>query len=332
MNSRTAVICLTVGGLLALASGCGKTENPPSPTTQADQPASAGKPEPAQAVEKPVVQTTNAVTATTDTAKMTAETAGKAADTAVTPVKGDAPKLVDTASAVGDQTQGLADQTKPTLASLSQDQMVQGLKDALAKGLQQAIARLGHDGGFLTNLNVKIPIPEKMQTAEKALRTMKQDKLADDFITTMNRAAEQAVPEAGSVFASVLKQMTVDDAKSILSGPNDAATQYFQKTTQTNLYAKFYPIVQKATENTGVTAAYKNLMEKANIGQGLGSIGSALSGSLLGKDSMDIDAYVTNKAMDGLFKMVAEEEQQIRQNPVARTTDMLQTVFGALKK
>jgi hypothetical protein len=210
--------------------------------------------------------------------------------------------------------------------------MVQGLKDALAKGLQQAIAGLGHDGGFLTNLNVKIPMPEKMQTVEKALRAMKQEKLADDFITTMNHAAEQSVPQAGSVFSDALKQMTIQDAKAILSGPNDAATQYFQKTTQTNLYAKFYPIVKKATEQTGVTAAYKNLMEKANVGQGLGSFGSALGGTVLGKDSMDIDAYVTNKAMDGLFKMVAAEEQQIRQNPVARTTDMLQKVFGALKK
>ena len=112
----------------------------------------------------------------------------------------------------------------------------------------------------------------------------------------------------------------------------DAATRYFQRTTQTNLYAKFYPIVQQATEKTGVTAAYKNLMAKANVAQGLGSIGSALGGSLLGKDSLDLDDYVTRKAMDGLFKMVAEEEKQIRQNPVARTTDMLQKVFGALKK
>jgi hypothetical protein len=167
---------------------------------------------------------------------------------------------------------------------------------------------------------------------EKAVRAMKQDKLVDDFVTTMNHAAEQAVPEAGSVFADVLKQMTIDDAKAILGGPNDAATQYFQKTTQTNLYARFYPIVQKATQQTGVTAAYKNLMEKANVGQGLGSFGSAIGGSLLGKDSMDIDAYVTNKALDGLFKMVAAQEQQIRQNPVARTTATLQKVFGALKK
>jgi len=324
MKTRIALMCLTVGGLLALTAGCGKTENAAPATKQADKPSGAAPAEPTQAAEKLVAQTTNAVVATTDAAKATLDAAVKAADAAATPVKDAAPKAVDTASPATEKTQGLA--------GLSQDQMVQGLKDALAKGLQQAIARLGHDGGFLTNLNVKIPMPEKLQTVEKTLRAMKQDKLADDFVTTMNHAAEQAVPEAGSVFADALKQMTIEDAKSILSGPNDAATQYFQKTTQTNLYAKFYPIVQKATAQTGVTAAYKNLMEKANAGQGLGSFGSALGGSLLGKDSMDVDAYVTNKAMEGLFKMVAAEEQQIRQNPVARTTDMLQKVFGALKK
>jgi len=325
MKNRIALICLTVGGLFALAAGCGKTENAAPSTKEADQPTSAAKAEPTKTAEKLAAQTTNAVTAATDTVKTTL-------DTAVTPVKEPAPKAPDAPNSAVDKTQGLAGQAKTTLAGLSQDQMVQGLEDALAKGLQQAIARLGHDGGFLTNVNVKIPMPEKMQKVENALRAMKQDKLADDFVATMNHAAEQAVPEAGSVFSDALKQMTIEDAKSILNGPNDAATQYFQKTTQTNLYAKFYPIVQKATEKTGVTAAYKNLMEKANVGQGLGNIGTALGGSLLGKDSLDIDAYVTNKAMDGLFKMVAEEEQQIRQNPVARTTDMLQKVFGALKK
>jgi hypothetical protein len=175
-------------------------------------------------------------------------------------------------------------------------------------------------------------MPEKLQKMESALRAMKQDKLADDFVTTMNHAAEQAVPEAGAVFADALKQMTIQDATSILSGANDAATRYFQKTTQTNLYAKFYPIVQKATEKTGVTAAYKMVTEAASGSSSLGSFGSAVSGSLLGKDSSDIDAYITNKALDGLFKMVAEEEQHIRENPVARTTDILQKVFGALKK
>ena len=325
-------MCLAVGALLTLAAGCGKTENAGPTTNEANQPASVPKAEPAPAVEKSVAQTTNTAASlaqTTNTAAVTADVA-KVADAAPTPVK-DA-QTVATNNPAPDQSSGATAPAQTTLASLSQDQVVQGLKDALAKGLQQAIAGLGRDGGFLTNLNVKIPMPEKLQTVEKAARAMNQGKLADDFVATMNHAAEQAVPVAGSVFADAVKQMTIDDAKAILNGTNDAATQYFQKTTQTNLYARFYPIVQKATEQTGVTAAYKNLMEKANVTQGLGSFGSALGGSLLGKDSMDIDAYVTNKALDGLFKMVAQEEQQIRQNPVARTTDMLQKVFGALKK
>ena len=324
MKNKTAV-CLAVGGLLALAAGCGKTENAAPPTSETEKTTTATQAEPRPTAENLVAQTTNAVAATTDAAKT-------ALETAVTPVKEVAPKVVEATNPAPDKPPGVVSQAQTTLAGLSQDQMVQGLKDALAKGLQQAIASLGHDGGFLTNLPVKIPMPEKLQKVETTLRAMKQEKLADDFVTTMNHAAEQAVPEAGSVFGDALQQMTIEDAKSILSGPNDAATQYFQKTTQTNLYARFYPIVQKATAQTGVTAAYKNLMEKANVGQGLGSFGSALGGSLLGKDSMDIDAYVTNKAMDGLFKMVAEEEQRIRQNPIARTTDMLQKVFGALKK
>ena len=332
MKKRITIKCLAVAGLLALATGCGKTENAPPPAKDADQQMTAPKAEPRPNSVQPVAQPTNAAATTTDAPKTTPDTALKAADAAMTPAKEIAPQVVAATNAVPDKPQGAVGQTQTTMSGLSQDQMVQGLKDALAKGLQEAIANLGHDGGFLTNLNVKIPMPEKMQTVEKALRAMKQDKLADDFVTTMNHAAEQAVPEAGSVFADALKQMTIEDAKTILSGTNDAATQYFQKTTQTNLYAKFYPIVQKATEQTGVTAAYKNLMAKANVGQGLGSFGSALGGTLLGMDSMDIDAYVTNKALDGLFKMVAEEEQQIRQNPVARTTAVLQKVFGALKK
>ncbi len=315
------ILWLTVGGLLALAAACGKTENPATPTAQAEN-----------AVEKPGGQPSNAEAASTETAKTTVDMGATAADTVVPPMTEAATNAPGTANAAPESPQGEVAQTSNTLASLSQDQMVQGLEDALTKGLQQAIARLGHDGGFLTNLNVKIPMPEKLQKVETALRATKQDKLADDFVATMNHAAEQAVPEASGVFADTLKQMTIDDARSILNGPNDAATQYFQKTTQTNLYAKFYPIVQKATAETGVTAAYKNLMEKANVGKGLGSFGSSLGGSLLGKDSMDIDAYVTNKAMDGLFKMVAEEEKQIRQNPVARTTATLQRVFGALKR
>ncbi|MDB6111800.1 MAG: uncharacterized protein JWR69_3550 [Pedosphaera sp.] len=216
------------------------------------------------------------------------------------------------------------------LAGLSQDQMVQALKEALGKGLQHAVGQLGHDGGFLTNLDVKIPMPEKLHKVEKTLRALKQDKMADDFVDTMNRAAEQVVPATGSVFAEALQQMKIEDARSILAGTNDSATRYFQKTTQTNLYAKFYPVVKKATEQTGVTAAYKQLMEKASVTKTFGALGGAFAGSMLNQDAMDIDGYVTAKAMDGLFKMVAAEEKQIRQNPVARTTDLLQKAFGSL--
>ena len=215
-----------------------------------------------------------------------------------------------------------------TTASLSQDQVIQGLKEALGKGVQQAVSRLGHDGGFLTNLNVKIPMPDKLRTVEKSLRVLKQDKLADEFVATMNHAAEQAVPEAAGVFGDAIKSMSIEDAKTILAGTNNAATQYFRRTTETNLYAKFLPIVKKATDQTGVTASYKQLMVKAQAANTFGSFGQ----SLLGAESMDVDAYVTNKALDGLFKMVADEEKLIRQNPAARTTALLQKVFGAVSK
>ena len=178
----------------------------------------------------------------------------------------------------------------------------------------------------MTNLNVKIPMPEKLRTVEKTLRVLKQDKLADEFVTTMNHAAEQAVPEAAGVFGDAIKGMSIEDAKAILTGTNNAATQYFRRTTETNLYAKFLPIVKQATDQTGVTSAYKQLMEKAEAANSFGSFGR----SLLGAESMDVDAYVTNKALDGLFKMVAEEEKRIRENPAARTTALLQKVFGAV--
>ena len=219
------------------------------------------------------------------------------------------------------------------LSALSNDQVIGGLKDALGNGLQHAIAELGHDGGFLTNLNVKIPLPQKLQTVEKGLRAVHEEKLADDFVATMNHAAEQAVPEAASVFGDAVKQMSFDDAKAILSGPQDAATQYFRRVTETNLYTRFLPIVQQSTAKCGVTSAYKNMMAKVNTeSSGFGSSLGGFANKYMGSDAVDIDAYVTNKALDGLFAMVADEEKQIRQNPVARTTDLMKQVFAAVQK
>ena len=219
--------------------------------------------------------------------------------------------------------------TSTNLAGLSQDQMASGLKEALDKGLQQAVTTLGQSNGFLQDVKVKIPMPESLQTVEKTLRKLKQDKLADDFVATMNHAAEQAVPEAATVLGDSLKQMSVTDAASILLATNNAATQYFRRTSETNLYGRFLPIVKTATTNAGVTSAYKRMTEAA-AGGGTGTFGAL--GGLLSRQMPDLDDYVTHKALDGLFFKIAEQEKLIRENPVARTTDLLQKVFGAIGK
>lgn len=211
--------------------------------------------------------------------------------------------------------------TSTAAPALTEGEMVRGLKEALSKGTQQAVASLGKEGGYLNNPEVKIPMPENLQTIEKALRTIGQGKIADDFVATMNHAAEKAVPEAVSIFGDSITHMTVEDAKGILTGPTDAATQYFHKTSETKLEEKFLPIVKDATQKTGVTSAYKNLMQQAG----------PLT-QFLGNDTGDLDNYVTKKSLDGLFKMIADEEKAIRENPVARTTDLLQKVFGATLK
>jgi hypothetical protein len=213
----------------------------------------------------------------------------------------------------------------PVLATaLSQDEMIVGLKQALAQGVERAVSSLGKDGGFLKDLSVKIPVPERLQTVERTLRAVGQDKLADEFVTTMNHAAEQAVPQAAAVLGESVQQMTLTDAKTILTSTNNAATAYFRRTSETNLFNRFRPIVQKATEEAGVTSAYKKMTAKA-------SFGGFSASSFLGQDTVDLDSYVTRKTLDGLFLKIGQEEQRIRENPVARTTDLLQKVFGAVR-
>jgi len=172
-------------------------------------------------------------------------------------------------------------------------------------------------------------MPDSLKKVEKTLRSLRQDKLADEFVTTMNRAAEQAVPEAASVLGDSVKQMSIADATAILTSTNNAATQYFRRTSETNLHARFLPIVKAATEKAGVTSAYKRMTEKAT--SGLGGFGS-FGENLLGVQTPDLDDYVTRKALDGLFVKIADQEKLIRENPVARTTDLLQKVFGAVGK
>lgn len=220
--------------------------------------------------------------------------------------------------------------TNTSASALSQEQMVGGLKEALGKGVSNAVVSLGHEGGFLTNLNVKIPMPEKLQKVESVLRMAGQNQMVDEFVGSMNHAAEKAVPVAAGVFGDSIKQMSITDAKGLLAGGNNSATQFFRRTTQTNLQAKFYPLVQKATDSVGVTARYKAMMGKFTALNTVGTLFGKSSPASL--NAADIDSYVTDKAMDGLFKMVAEEEKSIRANPVARTTDLLQKVFGSAMK
>lgn len=224
------------------------------------------------------------------------------------------------------QTNGL-----PTLpAGLTEDQVIGGLKEALGRGVTQAVTTLGKEDGFLKDLAVKVPMPDGLVKAEKALRNLGQNQLADDFVTAMNRAAEQAVPQAASVLGDAVKQMSIADAKSILLGTNNAATQYFRRTSETNLQARLLPIVKGATEQAGVTAAYKRMVDK--VSGGISSFGlGGLGGNFLGIQAPDLDSYITSKALDGLFVKIADQEKQIRADPVARTTDLLQRVFGTVK-
>jgi hypothetical protein len=218
------------------------------------------------------------------------------------------------------------DSGNTALGGFSQDQVADALKQALGNGVQTAITNLSKPGGFLSNAQVRIPMPEKLQSVEKTLRAMKQDKYADEFVATMNHAAEEAVPQALPIFTDALKSMTIDDAKKLVSGGNDSATQFFKGKGEKQIQEKMLPVVKEATAKTGVTSAYKKLLDQAGSGNSfLGKLG-------INTTSLDVDNYVTQKASDGLFKMIADEEKRIRENPTARTTELLQKVFGAVVK
>jgi hypothetical protein len=205
--------------------------------------------------------------------------------------------------------------------NVSDTEISGGLKEALAKGVRFAIDNLGRENGFLDDVRVRIPLPKNLQKVEKALRFARQGKLVDDFVASMNHAAEKAVPVAVDVFVDAIKQMSFDDARKILfSGEDDSATQFFRRTSEETLRRKFRPIVEQFTEETGVTNKYKAMIGKYGF-----------AAQLLGKDATDLDGYLTQKALDGLFFMVAEEERKIRKDPIGRTTSLLKKVFGILK-
>lgn len=203
----------------------------------------------------------------------------------------------------------------------TQTEYTNGFQEALSNGVSKAVKLLGKEDGFLKNVRVKIPVPKSLQTAEKGLRVAGQGAKVDEFVTTMNRAAEKAVPEAVDIFVDAIKQMTFQDAKQLITGGDDSITQFFRSKSEEKLREKFLLTVQKFTNETGVTAKYKEMVGKAGFLAKLG-----------GKDATDIDGYVTQKALDGLFLLIADEEKEIRKNPLARTTSILQKIFGIGKK
>lgn len=208
---------------------------------------------------------------------------------------------------------------KNPVTTLTQSEMSQGIKEALSKGVKVAIDQLGRRNGFLDDAAVKIPLPKGLDQVASVLRQFHQQELADEFVATMNHAAEQAVPQAAEVFAGAIRHMTLKDVRGILQGPDDAATEYFRRSSSAELAKRLRPIIARATDKVGVTLAYKKMMDQA------GPMAQMLVGDT------NLDDYITQKTLDGLFLKIAAEEKAIRTQPVARTTDLLKKVFGSVR-
>lgn len=191
-----------------------------------------------------------------------------------------------------------------------------GIKEALSISTANAVSSVSRLDGYFSNQAIKILLPDKIRQAAEMLRKIGYEKQVDDFVLSMNRAAETAAPKAKPHFIEAIKVMTFDDARKILSGGNTAATEYFKSKMSDKLYGEFKPIIGKSMEQVGVTRSYKEMAAEF----------TALP--FVKPESIDLDHYVTTKALDGLFYVVGQEEQKIRADPAARVTDLLKTVFG----
>ncbi len=192
-----------------------------------------------------------------------------------------------------------------------------GLKEALSIGTGNAVTSVSKLDGYFTNQLIKILLPKNIQTAADVLGKLGYQKQVDSFVLSMNRAAEAAAPKARKFFVDAIKEMTFDDAVKILRGSDTAATEYFKSKTFDKIYAAFKPSVSESMNKVGVTRSYKEMTGKYTSSVPFGNM-----------ESVDLDHYVTTKALDGLFFMVGEEEKKIRTNPAARTTELLKQVFG----
>ena len=201
-------------------------------------------------------------------------------------------------------------------ADVSSGEAASGLKETLTRGAEIAVDQLGKPNGFMGDARVRIPLPDSIRKAEKMMRTLGAGKYADELIETMNHAAELAVVEAKPILVNAVKNMSFDDARAILTGGDDAATQYFRRATSTDLTAKFLPIVKQATAKVELAGKYNDYA------------GKAAKMGLLDKKDANLDQYVTQRALDGLFLMVAEQEKAIRKDPISTGSALLKKIFG----
>lgn len=207
----------------------------------------------------------------------------------------------------------------PSGGGLSQSEIGGGLKEALRLGTERTVSRVGKPGGYMNDPAIRIPLPGSLETVRSALALVGGSGLVDDLQQRMNRAAEQAAPKAAGIFGDAVANMSITDAQQILSGPQDAATQYFKRSTTRPLTRAFTPIVDASLSDVGADKALSAVNQKATAVPGAGAFGASNFG---------LTDFVVEKALEGIFHYVAQEEAAIRTNPAARTTDLLKTVFG----
>ncbi len=200
--------------------------------------------------------------------------------------------------------------------ALTEEQIAAGLKEALRVGTENAVDLTAREGGYFGNPRIRIPMPPALQRLADTLRAMGLTRQVEEFVLSMNRAAEQAAPQATAIFLDAITAMTFEDARRILEGQGDEATQYFRARTSTRLSGLFRPIVHGSMERVGVTRLYQDLTARY------------MALPLVRRPDLDLDHYVTMKSLDGIFLMVGEEERRIRTDPAARVTDVLREVFG----
>jgi hypothetical protein len=206
------------------------------------------------------------------------------------------------------------------LAQFSTQDQIESLRQALTQGAKASVSTLAKKDGFLGNPKVRIPLPENLQKADRVMRKIGLGKYSDELITSMNRAAEAAVPEAKKLLVGAIKNMTITDAKNILTGGDDAATRYFRKNTEPGLTASFTPIIVKSMKKVKLAETYDRFAGKgAEFG-------------LIDKRDARIEDYITRKAMDGLFLIMAEEEKKIRDHPLQATGDLAKKIFAAIRQ